>query len=160
MRLVVNAAGYCFEHYVTVGTKGSKKTIIDARPYECQRGRFYNCDFGFPQVHLRHNMLHQTLLRDRKTATPSHYYITTGKLSRRGFICGTFLLMLFVNLTTHAQNMKARISVVSLTPPRVKVEAERTEGTKIWSFRDAYAGIIASAGASRRCRCRTHKAAT
>jgi len=91
-------------------------------------------------------MLHQTLLRDRKTATPSHYYITTGKLSRRGFICGTFLLMLFVNLTTHAQNMRARISVVSLTPPRVKVEAERTEGTKIWSFRDAYAGIIGLGG--------------
>jgi predicted metalloprotease with PDZ domain len=47
--------------------------------------------------------------------------------------------MSFVNLAAKAQSINARISVVSLTPPRVRVEAERAEGTKAWSFRSAYA---------------------
>jgi predicted metalloprotease with PDZ domain len=51
------------------------------------------------------------------------------------------LLMSLINLTTHAQSLSARISVLSLSPPRIKVEAERAGGTKIWSFRNAYAGI-------------------
>lgn len=41
-----------------------------------------------------------------------------------------------------AQIINARISVVSLAPPRVRIEAEQTKGTKVWSFRNAYAGII------------------
>lgn len=45
------------------------------------------------------------------------------------------------NLAAQAQTLNARISVVSLTPPRVRVEAERAEGTKAWSFRNAYAGL-------------------
>ncbi|HJR09605.1 MAG TPA: hypothetical protein VJ842_20260 [Pyrinomonadaceae bacterium] len=49
--------------------------------------------------------------------------------------------MSFVNLTANAQAINARISVVSLTPPRIRVEAERGEGTKAWSFRSAYAGM-------------------
>ncbi|HYP01413.1 MAG TPA: hypothetical protein VER76_14580 [Pyrinomonadaceae bacterium] len=48
--------------------------------------------------------------------------------------------MLFVNLATQAQTISARISIVSLAPPRVRVEAEHAEGTKAWSFRSAYAG--------------------
>jgi predicted metalloprotease with PDZ domain len=46
------------------------------------------------------------------------------------------------NLAAQSQPINARISVVSLTPPRVRVEAERAEATKAWSFRNAYAGII------------------
>jgi predicted metalloprotease with PDZ domain len=61
--------------------------------------------------------------------------------SRLWFICGAFILMSYVNLNAQAQSINARISVVSLTPPRVRVEAERAEATKAWSFRNAYAGI-------------------
>lgn len=32
--------------------------------------------------------------------------------------------------------------MVSLAPPRVRIEAERANGTKVWSFRNAYAGMI------------------
>jgi len=53
-----------------------------------------------------------------------------------------FFLMSYANLAAQSQSINARISVVSLTPPRVRVEAERAQGTKMWSFRDAYAGII------------------
>jgi predicted metalloprotease with PDZ domain len=45
------------------------------------------------------------------------------------------------NLAAHAQSIRARISIVSQTPPRVRVEAERAKGAKAWSFRNAYAGI-------------------
>ncbi|HLL72776.1 MAG TPA: hypothetical protein VK363_15135 [Pyrinomonadaceae bacterium] len=48
--------------------------------------------------------------------------------------------MSFVNLAAKAQTISARVSIVSLTPPRVRVEAERAEGTKVWSFRNVYAG--------------------
>lgn len=48
--------------------------------------------------------------------------------------------MSFVNFAAKAQTINARISIVSLAPPRVRVEAERAEGTKVWSFRSAYAG--------------------
>ncbi len=87
-------------------------------------------------------MLHRTLTHNHKIALFSRRNIAAGRLFRLGFTCGTLLLMSLVNLTTHAQSISARISVVSLAPPRVRVEAERAEGTKIWSFRNAYAGII------------------
>ncbi len=64
------------------------------------------------------------------------------RLSRLWFICGTLLLMSFTNFAAQAQTINARISVVSFTPPRLRVEAERAEGTKVWSFRNAYAGIL------------------
>lgn len=35
-----NAAGHCFEHYVTVGKIGTLKTTIDARAHQCQRHFF------------------------------------------------------------------------------------------------------------------------
>lgn len=41
---------------------------------------------------------------------------------------------------TRAQTTEARISVVSLSPPRVRVEGSRSPATKVWSFRNAYAG--------------------
>jgi len=87
-------------------------------------------------------MLHLTSTNDRKHDALSRRNMASEKLSRLGFMCGTLLLMLLVNLTTQAQSMSGRMSVVSLAPPRVKVEVERAEGTKIWSFRNAYAGII------------------
>jgi predicted metalloprotease with PDZ domain len=70
----------------------------------------------------------------------------SGQPSRLWFICGTLILMSCSNLAAQTwsiqpQLITARISVVSLTPPRVRVEAERAEGTRAWSFRNAYAGI-------------------
>lgn len=37
--------------------------------------------------------------------------------------------------------MTVRISVVSLAPPRIRVEAERAEGTRAWSFRGVYGSL-------------------
>ncbi|HEV7903959.1 MAG TPA: hypothetical protein VGO96_08970, partial [Pyrinomonadaceae bacterium] len=47
-----------------------------------------------------------------------------------------------MSVETKAQSVNARISVVSLAPPRVRVEAEQAKATKVWSFRNAYAGMI------------------
>jgi predicted metalloprotease with PDZ domain len=41
--------------------------------------------------------------------------------------------------------LEAKITVVSLAPPRVRVEGRRTGGAKSWSFRQSYAGITLSA---------------
>lgn len=50
--------------------------------------------------------------------------------------------MTFTSLAAQAQSVNARISIVSLAPPRVRIEAEVAKGTKVWSFRNAYAGMI------------------
>ena len=64
------------------------------------------------------------------------------RLTRLWFIGGMFILMSYANLAAQPQSIKARISVVSLKPPRVRVEAEREQGAKVWSFRNEYAGIV------------------
>ncbi|HVG31395.1 MAG TPA: hypothetical protein VM864_16915 [Pyrinomonadaceae bacterium] len=51
------------------------------------------------------------------------------------------LLLAAAVTTTRAQTTEARISVVSLSPPRVRVEGSRSPATRVWSFRNAYAGI-------------------
>ena len=52
-----------------------------------------------------------------------------------------FFLMSYANLAAQPQSINARISIISLTPPRARVEAERAQGARVWSFRNAYAGI-------------------
>ncbi len=37
---------------------------------------------------------------------------------------------------------KARITVISVAPPRIRVEGERAEGAKAWSLRNTYAGVM------------------
>jgi len=59
-----------------------------------------------------------------------------------GVACCLLSLQAFFNLQAHAQSINARISVVSLSPARLKVEGERAEGTRIWSFRNAYGSLI------------------
>lgn len=41
-----------------------------------------------------------------------------------------------------AQTVEAHFSIVSLDPPRMKIEGRRADGAKAWSFRNAYAGIL------------------
>lgn len=55
----------------------------------------------------------------------------------------TLILLLLATLftTARAQTTEARISVVSLSPPRVRVEGSRSAATKVWSLRNSYAGI-------------------
>jgi hypothetical protein len=48
--------------------------------------------------------------------------------------------------TARAQTTEARISVVSLSPPRVRVEGSRSAATRVWSFRNAYAGLVGLGG--------------
>ncbi|HZH89047.1 MAG TPA: hypothetical protein VEX70_00365 [Pyrinomonadaceae bacterium] len=49
--------------------------------------------------------------------------------------------MSHANLAAQSQPVNARISIVSLAPPRVRVEVESVQGARAWSFRNAYAGI-------------------
>ncbi|HEX8456831.1 MAG TPA: hypothetical protein VF656_05865 [Pyrinomonadaceae bacterium] len=61
-------------------------------------------------------------------------------------ICGVLLSMTCAQRDIRAQSartefLSARINIVSVTPPRVRVEAERARGSKAWSIRSAYAGL-------------------
>jgi hypothetical protein len=51
-----------------------------------------------------------------------------------------FLLLAFA-AHARAQTTEAHITVVSLAPPRVRVEGARSMATRAWSFRNAVAGI-------------------
>lgn len=52
------------------------------------------------------------------------------------------LLMLSLCAATQAQSIIAQISVLSVTPARVKVEGKRADATTVWSFRNQYATVI------------------
>jgi predicted metalloprotease with PDZ domain len=41
-----------------------------------------------------------------------------------------------------AQSIKGSINIISLAPPRVRVEGERATPTNIWSFRNTYASVV------------------
>ena len=45
-------------------------------------------------------------------------------------------------VAARAQTTEAHLSVVSLDPPRLKIEGRRAAATKAWSFRNAYAGVL------------------
>ncbi|HKP73370.1 MAG TPA: hypothetical protein VJT82_10565, partial [Pyrinomonadaceae bacterium] len=88
-------------------------------------------------------MPHQLADRERFVVPAGSSENFASKLSRPCFrLCLIMLLTLFASLPTLAQNIEARISVVSLTPPRVRVEVDRSSATKAWSFRNAYAGLL------------------
>ncbi len=53
------------------------------------------------------------------------------------------MLLLIGHLSAaHAQTSEARITVLSTSPARVKVEGKRADATTVWSFRNVYASII------------------
>ena len=56
--------------------------------------------------------------------------------------CSAFLSIVLVTSAACAQSINAKISVISLVPARAVVEGEKAAGSKIWSFRNAYAGIL------------------
>ncbi|MCA1643793.1 MAG: hypothetical protein LC785_18070 [Acidobacteria bacterium] len=53
-----------------------------------------------------------------------------------------FLLFAIAATTARAQMTEARISVVSISPPRVRVVGTRSVATRVWSFRNNYAGMV------------------
>jgi predicted metalloprotease with PDZ domain len=66
----------------------------------------------------------------------------------RYFLAAAFLLAFSANtqsqvtIPTGAATTEASIAVVSISPPRVKIEGSRGTATKAWSFRNSYAGIM------------------
>ena len=63
-------------------------------------------------------------------------------LKRLGVMGRAFILIACASLISRAQGMEARISVLSLSPARVRVEGIRSAGSSVWSFRNTYAGAI------------------
>lgn len=51
------------------------------------------------------------------------------------------LILLFLSAASPAQSINARVSVLSLSPARVKIEGERADKTTVWSFRKHYASV-------------------
>jgi predicted metalloprotease with PDZ domain len=42
----------------------------------------------------------------------------------------------------HGESLKARISVISVAPARVRIEGERSSATRAWSFRNVYGSVV------------------
>ena len=57
-------------------------------------------------------------------------------------IAACALLLIALSSTAFAQSLEARISVLSLSPARVKVEGTRARGATSWTFRNIYASLI------------------
>lgn len=78
-----------------------------------------------------------------------HRLLTYKKTRRRSAIMHTTFLALIVLLlfvlkpeSVRAQSMEVQISVISVSPPRVRIEGKRGVATRIWSFRNSYAGLL------------------
>jgi hypothetical protein len=65
-----------------------------------------------------------------------------GRNTPTGYSIAVILLLLACVSAARAQTTEARIAVVSLAPPRVRVEGTRSTPARSWSFRNGYAGII------------------
>src|SRR5919199_5690637 len=57
-----------------------------------------------------------------------------------------FIFLLCVGASASARSLDVKITVVSASPARVRVEGRRDAGTNAWSFRDSYAGAVGLAG--------------
>ncbi|MGB9181499.1 MAG: hypothetical protein WCB68_19880 [Pyrinomonadaceae bacterium] len=62
-------------------------------------------------------------------------------LMRSAVACCALLLLLFTG-KADGQTQSARITLLSTSPARVRVEGASATGEKVWSFRNAYAGIL------------------
>ncbi|MBV9211739.1 MAG: hypothetical protein JOZ52_13955, partial [Acidobacteria bacterium] len=62
----------------------------------------------------------------------------------RTLACACLLLLLFGSkaLIVRAQTMEARITVLSISPARVRIEGRRELATRVWSFRNAYGSLL------------------
>ena len=89
------------------------------------------------------DVLHESLDQSSKLVSYVYPACHAERRSRPWpLICGVLLLMLLASLATPAQTINVRLSIVSQAPRRVRVEYERAGGTKVWSFRHTYAGIM------------------
>src|SRR5205085_12588692 len=61
-------------------------------------------------------------------------------------LCPALLLLLCVGASASARSLDVKITVVSASPARVRVEGRSDVGTTAWSFRDSYAGAVGLAG--------------
>lgn len=52
------------------------------------------------------------------------------------------LLLICLDGSVRAQSIDASMSVISVVPPRLKVEGTRDRSTNVWSFRNTYASVI------------------
>ena len=55
-------------------------------------------------------------------------------------VCG--LLILAASSPVNAQTLQARISVISVAPARIRIDAEFPNATDVLSFRNTYGGVL------------------
>lgn len=60
---------------------------------------------------------------------------------RHGLLFAALLMTMSAG-TAQAESMNARITVLSVAPARVRIEGERSVATRVWSFRNVYAGVM------------------
>lgn len=86
-------------------------------------------------------ILSQTHLSLRQMPFASSKFFIGFPVCMRGF-CLLLVCLAPGIYTAHAQAIDARISVVSLQPARARIEGKRAVGTRDWSFRNSYAGVV------------------
>lgn len=60
----------------------------------------------------------------------------------RSTVASSALLLLIFAGSAFGQTQRARITLLSTSPARVRIEGVSATATKVWSFRNAYAGIL------------------
>jgi predicted metalloprotease with PDZ domain len=86
-------------------------------------------------------MFLRKLLRKHQPRNPDQQARRT-KMRHLGLVHFAFIWALFGVCATHAETLNVKISVISLAPARVKIEGERSNGTRVWSFRRIYGSLI------------------
>jgi predicted metalloprotease with PDZ domain len=77
---------------------------------------------------------HQSRNRDQQTRRVDARHL--------GLILFALFLVTYGMAAARADTLNVRISVVSLAPARVKIEGERSNATRVWSFRRVYGSLI------------------
>ena len=84
----------------------------------------------------------RTIPCDHSVISPSKQKSHPVHRRRLAFASCALLLVALNASSVPAQKLDARISILSLSPARVRVEGVRGRGTRAWSFRNIYASVI------------------
>ena len=86
---------------------------------------------------------HQLLLFKNRTINRSMQDFILRLSKARSASCLSLLIFLLISAgEAGAQTLNAHVHIASLSAPRVKVEGEFIPGTKVWAFRNTYAGVL------------------
>lgn len=68
--------------------------------------------------------------------------LSTRRYSRANCVLGSLLALICLTYPARGQSAQVKISVASVSPPRVRIEGTSVSEMKNWAFHNSYAGVI------------------